>query len=119
DERLVVNQADFPELPKNKQSCIFGGSKWGNAEEEAVVQMIADYALERGAWSAMPLEELVQRAKRNITFGSSHFEKFSIALDYIGASEDVKVIEGDGGSKFVVPQKKLAETLKKSTFLWI
>lgn len=112
-----INQHDFPNIPANKQlRCIFGGSKWRHAEEETIVQIIANYALQQGSWSDMPLSELIDRAKMNIVF---HHKEYVIkpTIDNIVVSGDIEIV-GDE-EKIVVLLKPLGESIKNGIFYWL
>ncbi len=117
-EKCGANKNRFPKLPEGKTRCVFGNSKWRNAEEERIVEFIVHYALERGSWSAVPLAELKRRAESSIVFGDHHPEKFSSALSNIIATGDIRIIK-DEGVEIVVPLEELAQTLGSSTLNWI
>ncbi len=119
DTYPALDQSPFPVLSTNKAlRCTFGDSKWYHCEEETVVEILAEYALEKGAWSAIPWREFLSRSKKEIVF--SPWGSLDEAIGKMLLTGDIGLIyNGDINPVFIVPLPKLGETIKQAgTYLW-
>ena len=93
-----------------------GNTKWQHREEEDVVVILAEFALQKGAWSAISWSELVKRT----SVSSLKIEpNLAFAVHHLAETGDVRIVTNTTDYEiYVVPLPELGKTIINKPDYW-